>query len=169
MLHMFVPPHVDKHALSISIRGSIVEPSMSFVHRMHLSIDRFSLEWSQWQKTAPPRRSTNIHDYQTSDVVELLRGGGTRPVRLPTTGERRSYLTYLFDLCPQLVYEPVAGDAYKKPQIINKGRILVVIGKEGEGPYNIPRVLPGKMPTLIGWLDDQIHPTKPALRWKNLI
>lgn len=164
ILRIFLPG-ADKHALITSIQESIIEPSMILAHKMQISVDKFSFEWSSLQRTKPEKRFVIPRDFEAFEPVDI----SGRTLKFPAAGEGsagRGYITYLFDLCPRLIYEPVKGDSYKEPQILKKSRILVVATKEEDGPFLVPNPIPGRPVTLLGWLEEIVHP-KRATGWKS--
>jgi hypothetical protein len=156
-------PGADKTTLTISIQEYIIEPSMILAHKMHISVDKFSFEWSPLQRTRPEKRFVTPRDFEGFEAVDIT----GRTLKFSAAAEELGYITYLFDLCPKLVYEPVKGDSYKEPQVLKKSRILVFATTQEDGPYSIPKPTLGRQMTLIGWLDEIVHP-KRATGWKSI-
>jgi hypothetical protein len=52
--------------------------------------------------------------------------------------------------------EVAKGDAFAEPKELKPPRILVAVTKEGQGPFQAPKMPPGKEATLLGWLEKRV-------------
>lgn len=152
MLLIFLP-RSDMHALAPSVHNAIVEPALTLAHKLHVSVDKYSLSWTSLAGTRLEERSSDPRDYTAFECVDILRSG---KVMKPQAVAAAGGITYMLDLMPTLVFEKVKADAFSDPRVLNKGRVLVAAMKEGEGPYVSPRPDAGA-PTLVTWLFEKVR------------
>ena len=79
---------------------------MILAHKMHISVDKFSFEWSVLQRTKPDKRFVSPRDFDVFEAVDIT----GRTLKFPAAAEGLGHITYLFDICPKMVYEPVKDD-----------------------------------------------------------
>jgi hypothetical protein len=68
----FFTPSSDKRELYPLVRNSIPEPALSLAHKMHLSVDRFSIEWSPIRESKLEQHNTFGKDFNDFEFVNLL-------------------------------------------------------------------------------------------------
>ncbi|KAF4636896.1 hypothetical protein G7Y89_g1185 [Cudoniella acicularis] len=153
MLAIFVP-EADKKVLGASVKTTIIEPALNLAHKLHLSVNKFSLEWSHFMRTRPEERPLDPKYFLPFECVDLARSG---KVLKPQAFENSGPITYLFDLSPALVFEAVKADSFAEPKVLKRQRILVVASKEGQSRFIVPRVEFVECPTLVGWLLYKLH------------
>jgi hypothetical protein len=164
MLKIFLPhsdPKSNSKKLAQSIQTAIIEPAMQLAHKLHLSVDRFTVEWTQLMRTKIEERSSIQTDYNRYECMDLLRPG--KLLKFPSQVQReggREYITYLFDISPGLVFESVKADNFGEPKVLKKARILVAVTKEEQGPYLPPKLHPSENASVLGWLEEKLYPQK---------
>jgi len=146
ILGLFIPRY-PMHKLQASVRNNIIEPAFALAHKMHLSVDNFSIEWSQYHDLRRDQRNHFIGEFKDVELVDLLAEGKT----LKAHSSRNT--VYIFDITPQLVFREVKADTYAGPKVLRKPRILVAVGKEGQGHNREPQLYPVPDATVLDWLD----------------
>ncbi|KAG9233805.1 hypothetical protein BJ875DRAFT_441871 [Amylocarpus encephaloides] len=140
----------DKKNLYAEICQSIVNPAFTLAHKMHLSVDHFSLEWSR-NHHLPFSQQLPFEDSNDFEVVELQAGGtGVKTHKTPPTSES---IRYLFDMTPRLVLQRTKANSPGERKVLKKARLLCLDTKDG---VNSPRDLHSRStsdPTVLSWLD----------------
>jgi hypothetical protein len=151
LLSIFVP-RADKNRLAASIRTVIVEPALVLAHKFHLAVNKYSLEWTELNRSHEEERSHDPKTYVGYECVDLLRAGTIRPQAVAAAGA----VTYLFDVSPALVLETVRADALAEPKVLHRPRVLIATSKDAHSPF-MPRLYDGDEQTIMGWLSDKLH------------
>jgi hypothetical protein len=145
MLGLFIP-RAHTRNLQTAVRNTIIEPAFALAHKMHLSVDLFSIEWSQYHNLRPDQRNSFAGEFNDFELVDLLARGKTLKA-LPSRN-----IDYILDITPQLVLRRVKADTYAEPKVLKKPKILVAVTKEGHGHSREPELRPGSDATVLGWL-----------------
>lgn len=141
------------HELAPSVHSAIIEPALSLAHKLHVSIDKYSLSWTSFAGTRLEERSSDPRDYIAFECVDILRLGKLMKTQAVAAAGR---MAYMLDLTPALVLEIVKADAFADPRVLNKSRILVAAMKEGEDPFAPPRTGAGEA-TVVAWLLEKVR------------
>ncbi|KAH8804542.1 hypothetical protein F5884DRAFT_417434 [Xylogone sp. PMI_703] len=156
-----IVPRAEKRRLHVSIQNNIVKPAMALAHRLHLSVDRYSLEWSTFSKIPLEARSHAPKDFMEYESLNIVQGA--RVVRFPLPNPRCTF-TYLLDMSPALVYYEAKADAWGEAKILKKARMLIALTKEGDDPFTAPRLNPTEYATCLGQLEDKATRRKEGRR-----
>jgi hypothetical protein len=163
MLHIFVPRLNTEHYATVfwpSIRTIIIEPALDLAHKLHLSVDKFNVEWTDFSRTPPRDRKMAPELFQPFDSMDLLKSKKLKPQDLEAAG----LVTYIMDLTPQLSFQVVKADALAEAKVLCKARVLVAATKKGKGPFMPPELEDGQVATLLGWLADRLRRERKS-RW----
>lgn len=155
MLMIFLPnlPIREQAKIYSSIRNIIIEPALCLAHKLHLSVDKFSLVWTDYSNTRPEFRKSTPALFKDFECMDLLKSKKLKPQDLEAAGT----ITYIVDLSPELRLEAVKADVYAEPKTLCKPRVLVVAMKKGKGSYMGPELESGEVVTLMGWLVDKLR------------
>ena len=145
MLRLFIPRAHTRNLLP-AVRNTIIEPAFALAHKMHLSVDLFSIEWSQYHNLRSDERNPFAGEFNDFEFVDLLARGKT--LKAPPSRN----IEYLFDITPRLVFRRVKADIYAEPKVLKKPKILVAVTKEGHGHSKEPELHQGSDATALGWL-----------------
>ena len=133
-----------------SLQRNVIEPTVNLALQLHLSMDRFRVQWSNGQQTVPSRGPSILEKY---DCCNVLANG--KPVRLDnkdrTGGDG---VTYLFDVVPGFYCQSFKEDTATDLRVLKKPKVLVAVGKPGRRD-SVP--LAGKSGTILGSLYDKLH------------
>ncbi|CZT02897.1 uncharacterized protein RCO7_05988 [Rhynchosporium graminicola] len=144
-------PQIEERTRKNMIKTSIVEPAVSLAHKMSLSADIYTLEWTSLHNlTFLQRQNVQLYSHEGSDSLDLLSQG--RPVKDIREGEE---LQYLFDYCPRLTVRVPKGDKFAGSKLLKRSKIIVALIKpsckklspERDPRFYIPEV------TFLQWLD----------------
>ncbi|RFU34293.1 hypothetical protein B7463_g2071, partial [Scytalidium lignicola] len=162
-----IVPRAEKRKLHVSIQNNIIKPAMALAHRLHLSVDRFSLEWTAFSRIPPESRSHSPKDFAEFECLNITQGA--RVIRFPLPNPRCT-LTYILDMAPSLVFYEAKADAWGEAKTLKKARVLVALMKEGDEPYMPPRLNPSEYATCLGQLEDKNRESQNCLkrRYANL-
>jgi hypothetical protein len=144
MLGLFIP-RANTRNLQTTVRNTIIEPAFALAHKMHLSVDRFSIEWSQYHNLRSEQRLSFAGEFNDFELVDLAR---RKTLKAPPSRN----IDYIFDISPQLVFRRVKADTYAEPKVLKKLKILVAVAKEGHGHNREPELRPALDATALGWL-----------------
>ena len=153
MLHVFIP-HSNGQNLFHSIQNSIIEPALQMAHKLHLSVDRFTLRYTNWHERRMANRQP-IHtpiDSMHMDCVMVSPPG--KALKFPV---QRGVLTYLLELSPALVFEAAKTDSWGDKKELKASRILVAHTEANDAPYHGDASRSREIPTLLGLLAEEIH------------
>ncbi|KAF4626039.1 hypothetical protein G7Y89_g12119 [Cudoniella acicularis] len=147
MLLLFIP-RADERKLHANIRHAIIEPAFALAHKMHLSVDYFTIEWSRYHNSQPSQRSSfpgglHLHDLELIDYMDK-----GKLIRSAPSGN----VHYMFDITPRLVFTKVKGDSVAEPKVLRKPKLLVSVLKEGFRLRD-PASKSGEDITSLGWLE----------------
>jgi hypothetical protein len=132
-------PRADTRRLQTSVRSMIIEPAFALAHKMHLSVDQFSIEWSQFHNLQTDQRTYfKAEDMNEFEFVDLA---SHRTLKNHPSGD----IIYIFDITPKLVFQKVKADSYGEPKVLKKQKILVTVDKDAA-------VYSESQPTVLGWL-----------------
>jgi len=123
-------PHAQAIELRSSIQKKIIEPATDLADKLHLSVDRFYLEYSAW--TAVPQQEKEPIDCSRFDCLDIMTN---KSIKVPNEQSKmRSDLIYLLDVAPGLFCETYKGDVPSPVKTLKSSRILVFVRKpSGEG------------------------------------
>jgi len=152
MLQILVPG-ASPQELSISIRKTIIEPSLNLAHKMQLSTNRIFLDWTPLQNLDYSNRRTQPFEYSLYENVNLLAHGKTLKFPDHQIAPARDDIKYIFDIFPALVYQKVKADAYAEPKVLKKAKVLVAVVEEGKEWQRSGTE--GAEGTLLGWLNER--------------
>ena len=138
-----------------SLQRNIVEPSVNLAHQLHLSTDRFRVQWNDEQPALPSERSRDPSILEKYDCCNVLANGKT--VRLDKERLGGEGVTYLFDIVPGFYCQSFKGDAVSELKVLKKPKALVAVGKPGRRE-SVP--LAGKGGTIMGSLYDRLRSGK---------
>lgn len=139
--------------MGLSLLKSIVDPCLDLAHKLHLSVDKYSIRWTPYHTANWEQRQTMTLDLSQFECVDLISG---RTIKFPPRGK---LLTYLFDLSPGLVLETAQAQFFGEPKILKKPKILVAATKEEDGFYDPPLPRHGDPITLLGHMEEKIQST----------
>jgi hypothetical protein len=145
MLKLFIP-RAHTRNLQAAVYNTIIEPAFALAHKMHLSVDLFSIEWSKYHNLWADQRNPFAGEFNDFELVDLIAGGKT--LKAPPL---RNF-DYIFDITPQLVFRRVKADTYSEPKVLRKPKILVAVTKEGHGHSRESELRQGSDATVLGWL-----------------
>jgi len=145
MLGIFIP-RAHNLNLQTSVRNTIIEPAFALAHKMHLSVDYFSIEWPKYHKLRSDRGNGEFSDVELVDLARRT------TLKAPPSGN----IDYIFDITPQLVFQRVKADTCAEPKVLKKLRILVAVTKEGYGRNRESELRSGSDATVLGWLHQEI-------------
>ena len=146
-------PRSDMQKLGPSVKSGIIEPALTLAHKLQLSVDKFSLSWTEFARTRPEMRSINPRAYHSFDCVNILQSGkAMKPQAVAAAGT----VTYMLDLTPALIFEAVKANAFADPRVLNRARILVAATKEGNGQLVSLRN-DSEEPTVVAWLFEKVR------------
>jgi hypothetical protein len=150
MLQLFIP-RSSKQKLRANIRTALIDPALALAHNMNLSVDSFTVEWTEFCDAHPeqqPARTYPFHEQSNQfEMVNLMAAGKTIK-NLSGPG----HLDYVMDIMPQLVMKAVRTDEFGEAKILKRPKLLVAVPKEGESRLMPPKLKPGEDATLLGWL-----------------
>ena len=113
-----------------SLQRNIIEPAVNLAHQLHLSMDRFRVQWSNRQQVSPSERSRGPSILEKYDCCNVLANG--KPVRLD--GKDRlseEGVVYLFDIVPGFYCQSFREDTASDLKVLRKPKVLVAVGKPG--------------------------------------
>lgn len=151
MLKLFLP-RSDYSGLFHSVQSTMIEPALQLAHKMHLSVNEFSLRYTPYHRTKAEDRRPLPLESSPFDCVTLSPLG--RVLKFPIS---EGILTYLFDLSPELVFRAVKADSFAEPRVLKRARVLVALTKEEHGPYTGSSSRSREPPTFLGLVDEIIH------------
>ncbi len=146
-------PRSDMQKLGPSVDSAIIEPALTLAHKLHLSVDKFSLNWTPFTGVRPEERSIDPRDYTSFECVNILQSG--KVMKSQAVAEART-ITYMLDLTPALIFEAVKANAFADPRVLNRGRILVAATKEGNS-QRFPSPDDSEEPTVVAWLFEKMR------------
>jgi hypothetical protein len=137
-------PRANTGRLQTSIRSIIIEPAFTLAHKMHLSVDQFTIEWSQFHNLQTDQRTY----FKTEDIseFEFVDLASHRTLK----GHHSGDIIYIFDITPKLVFQKVKADSYAEPKVLKKQKILVTVNKNAA-------VSSESQPTVLGWLKRSVY------------
>lgn len=135
-----------------SLQRNIIEPSANLAHQLHLSTDRFRVQWSNGQQAAPSDRSRGPSILEKYDCCNVLANG--KPVRLDKERLSGEGVTYLFDIVPGFYCQSFKEDTVSELKVLKKPKVLVAVGKPGRRE-SVP--LAGKSGTILGSIYDKLR------------
>jgi hypothetical protein len=143
-----------------SVQDTIIEPALKLAHKMHLSVDRFTVQYTNLAKGNLGTRRRLPSESSPFECTKLSPLGNKKLI-FPV---QEGIITYLFDLSPALIYEEAQTVAFREPRVLKQGRILVTVAKEEPAPSTEARQ---REPcTLLGLLNEIVYPksTSHAVR-----
>ena len=165
MLELFLP-RSDHRRVRLSVQNTIIEPALQLAHKIHLSVNEFSVVYTSYHRSKREKRHPLPRDSSPFECVTVLPPG--KVLKFPVL---EGTVTYLFDLSPELVSKVVKTDSFAEPRVLKRARVLVAVTKDGETFHHAP--LPSREPpTLLGWMEEGVYPkpTAPGKmfdRWKS--
>ena len=139
-----------------SLQRNIIEPTLNLAHRLHLSKDRFRVQWSNGQPPVPTERLRGPSILEKYDCCNVLANG--KPVRLDGKDKFGGEgFTYLFDIVPGFYCQSFKEDSASELKVLKKPKVLVAVGKPGRRE-SVP--LAGKGGTILGNLYDILRSGK---------
>jgi len=157
MLGLFVP-RAAKRGLHTAVRNTIIEPAFALAHKMHLSVDHFSIEWSEYHDLRYDQRNSLTGKFNYFEFVDLLARG--KKLKTPTSG----IINYILDITPQLVFRMVKANTREEPKVLKKPKILVALNKEGYGHFREQVIRPERDATVLGWLHTAVCAKRGSTR-----
>lgn len=148
LLHTLAP-NTDQSELERSIMTAIVEPALSLAHKLHLSVDKYSIKWTPYHTSPWEKRQAMRVDLSQYDCVDLLTG---RNVRFPVKGK---IITYVFDLCPSLELQTAQAQYLGQPKVLKKAKVLVAVTSEEKGVFDPRLPNSGEFFTVFGRIEDR--------------
>jgi hypothetical protein len=157
MLRVFIP-RTDKRGFHTAVRNTIIEPAFTLAHKMHLSVDYFSIKWSEYNDLRYDQRNSLSGKFNYFEFVDLLASG--KKLKTPPSGT----INYILDITPQLVFQMVKANRCEEPKVLKKPKILVALTKEGHGHFREQAIRPERNATVLGWLHMAVHIVKGQIR-----
>ena len=139
-----------------SLQRNIIEPTVNLAHQLHVSKDRFRVQWSEDLHATPSEKSQGPSILEKYDCCNVLTNG--KSVRLD--GKERvggEGVTYLFDIVPGFYCQTFKEDLASNLKVLKKPKVLVAVGKPGRKDV-VP--LAGKGGTILASLYDMLHSGK---------
>lgn len=149
-LHIFAP-RLDQEAMGASLITSIIDPCLTLAHKLHLSVDKYSIRWTPYHTATWEQRQTMKLDLTQFECVDLIGG------RTFKTQPKGKLFTYICDLAPGLVLEKAQAQFNGEPKILKKPRVLVAVTKEEDGFYSPKLPKQGEPCTLLGWMEEKLQ------------
>jgi len=137
--------------LESSVRSAIIEPAFALSHKMHLSVDQFSIEWSQYYNLRRDQQKVLVGDFNNFEYVDL---NSRKTLKAHSSGD----MTYILDITPKLVFRMVKADSYAEPKVLKKPNILVAVSKDGHRHDGESELHSGLDTTILGKLYRMIYP-----------
>jgi hypothetical protein len=141
-----------------SLEQAIVAPALHLAHKLHLSVDKYSFEWSHLRK-ASGQQFTKIpstcSEFECKDVQK------SGKVLTAASMSKMGDIVYLLDVAPALALERAKPDGFAEPKIIMKPKILVSAIQEGEITLVPAEIEEGKHATLVNWMLDSLQEKTP--------
>jgi len=166
MMELFLP-RSDHRRMRLSVQSTIIEPALQLAHKMHLSVNKFTVVYTSYHGSKREKRHPLPRDSSPFECVTISPPG--KVLKFPVS---EGAVTYLFDLSPELVCKAVKTDSYGEPRVLKRARVLVAVTKDGE-TFDHATSLPSREPpTLLGWMEEGVYP-KPTVpgkmfdRWKS--
>ncbi|KAI9048311.1 hypothetical protein LZ554_008105 [Drepanopeziza brunnea f. sp. 'monogermtubi'] len=153
VLRMFFPPTTSEQELSLSLRNSIIRPSVSLGHKMCLSIDKLALEWASPAQLALDSRAGWAREFPNLILANAAADG---QVLKSVPGAE---LTFLLAVSPALVVRPAREEVFAEPRVLRKPKLLVTTAatRKRKASHDELRRPPWESPTLLYWLIDFIE------------
>lgn len=139
-----------------SLQRTVVEPSVSLAHQLHLSLDRFRVQWGAGQQVPSSERTRGPSILEKYDCCNILANG--KPVRID--GKERiagEGVAYLFDMVPGFYCQSFKEDSATDLKVLKKPKVLVAVAKPGRSA-SVP--LAGKGGTILGSIYDRLRSGK---------
>jgi hypothetical protein len=112
---------------------------------MHLSVDQFSIEWSQYYNLRRDQQKVLVGDFNNFEYVDL---DSRKTLKAHSSGD----MTYILDVTPKLVFRMVKADSYAEPKVLEKPNILVAVSKDGHRHDGESELHSGLDTTILGKL-----------------
>ncbi|KAJ5038667.1 uncharacterized protein L3040_006347 [Drepanopeziza brunnea f. sp. 'multigermtubi'] len=153
VLHMFLPQRTSKKELYISLRNSIIRPSVSLGHKMCLSIDKLALEWASPEELALDTRSGWDNGLPNLILANAAADGQV----LKSMPEAE--LDFLLNVSPALVVRAAREEVFVEPRVLRKPKLLVTTAatRKRKVLHDVLKRRPWESPTLLYWLSDFIE------------
>ena len=139
-----------------SLQRNIIEPSVDLAHQLHLSMDRFRVQWGTGPQATILERSRGPSILEKYDCSNVLSNG--KPVRLE--GKERisgDGVKYIFDIVPGFYCQSFKDDTVSELKVLKKPKVLVAVAKPGRSA-SIP--LAGKGGTILGSVYNRLRIAK---------
>jgi hypothetical protein len=150
MLALFLP-RSDLRKLSVAVQNTIIEPALQLAHKMHLSINEFSMVYTNWHGTKKGKRVPLPRDKSPFECVTI--SPPWKVLKFPVPEGR---VTYLFDLSPELVFKAVKTNSFAESRVLKRAKVLVAVTEDRETMYDAASLPPRELPTLLGWMHEII-------------
>lgn len=147
------PQQRESRKFISSLERAIVAPALRLAHELHLSVDKYSFEWSHLRKqfTIP----STCSEFECKDVQK------SGKVLTAASMSKMGDIFYLLDVAPALALERAKPDGFAEPKTIMKPKILVSAIQEGEITLVPAEIEEGKHATLVNWMLDSLQEKTP--------
>jgi hypothetical protein len=149
---MFVP-RARKTELQSSVHDRIIKPALALAHKLHISVDKISVEWTRHNEMEHDDRRNHPPNFQPFNCANLLANG--KPLKESAIRNPAADILYIFDIFPGLIYRKVKADIYSEPKILQKPKVLVAVIKE-DSESGLRKLAATEEGTLLGWMYEKV-------------